>query len=167
MKMPRTSLENAVHALLENLPENTLVTPNELSKQLQIHWKTIMKAAKLVISVQNKIWKENMLLDLQKIGKTYGLKFSRNFEKMSRKERLAHLRNVYFQEPNKEDFLFVELLKRNAINARNAIRIRKDKLVSRLLQQGQLAENESGRIYLTDEGYAVAKGTLKLFPELK
>ena len=73
---------------------------------------------------------------------------------------------THFPMPSQEEKILVRLYLEKAFAPKDAIGMEKSTVVRKLLKQGQLLENKQGLIYLSDEGKTVAKGALKVYPEL-
>lgn len=164
--MSRMSLDEAVKMILDNLPEDS-TTPYQLSKNLNLNWKTVVKAVKIIEKIQRSCFEEGRRLVLERVGKNYVIRTFGNLGGLTPEQRLEYVRRKYFPEPETSDLLFAELLRRDATSPEKAVAIQRDALVSRFLRQGQFAETPEGKIYLTDEGILVAEGTLDLYPELR
>ena len=81
-------------------------------------------------------------------------------------ERARYVRQKYFPQPRQEDVLLVELFRRNAITKENAIQLEADEITEKLLNQEKIGKINQ-KVFLTEEGMMVAKGLIKLYPELK
>lgn len=169
MPSQRTGLEEAIDILLEKLPVGKAVTPNELqrSTKVPLSWQTILKAARVIKSAQDQLDERGLVLDVRREGRRYYLTLRRrNLLSMPAEERLAYVRQRYFPRPEEQDYLLAMLYNRGATSSDGAIRLKREKLIEKLLREETLAEAENGRIYLSKEGVTIARGVLKMYPEL-
>jgi len=164
----RTSLDKAVEILLDKVPLDRPITPHELQELSNLSWHTILKSAQIIVGIQNRLLKENIALDLRKERGRYVISMRRqSLLSLPVEERLRYVRARYFPEPDTQDYLLAELYRLGAAVPEKAIPLRRDSLLEELLAQETLAETENGRIYLTKEGAIIAKGILKMYPELR
>ena len=163
----RTSLGKAVETLLDKIPLDRPITPYELQELSNLSWHTILKSAQLIVGIQNRLLKENVVLDLRKEKGKYVISARRrNLLSLPVEERLRYVRARYFPEPDTQDYLLAELYRLGATVLEKAIPLKRDTLLEELLAQETLTETEDGRIYLTEEGAIIARGVLKMYPEL-
>ena len=80
------------------------------------------------------------------------------------------IKTQHFPLPTSEGYALVYLYLKDATSPSKAIPIDtqvENEVLERLLRQGQIKETPKSEYYLTDEGIVIAKGTLRIFPELE
>jgi hypothetical protein len=84
------------------------------------------------------------------------------------------LKAEHFPLPSQEAYLLLHLYLNNTTSLKNAIQLldvgrqkEKREILKKLVKQGHIKEKEESYLYLTDEGITIAKGTLRIFPELE
>jgi len=165
----RLSLDEAQKEILNMLPLDHPMSINEFKNtQMQSgSWQTIHKAISLIIEIQKHFLEENIVLDVKKERNRYILSTRLgNILSLPVEERVRYVRQKYFPQPMQEDVLLVELFRRNAITKEKAIQLKEDKITEKLLNQEKI-DKINQKIFLTEEGMMVAKGLIKLYPELK
>jgi len=83
-------------------------------------------------------------------------------------QQIATIRK-YFPQPGPEDTLLTRLYITGATNPSKTAQIQETELpiAEKLATQGQLTKATAGKYFLTEEGITIARGTLKIYPELK
>jgi hypothetical protein len=89
---------------------------------------------------------------------------TKGFLSIPQKERLNILRKD-FPDPEKQDLLFITLLKSNALSENSAVEIKKTSLIEKLIKQEHIAETKDGRFYLTKTGKIIAGGAVKIYSD--
>jgi len=163
----RTSFPEAIRKILDTLSkseENFTITSLSLSTGL--NRRTVEKVLDVVLETQGVL--EYKKLSVEKLNNIKMLRMEEKSGLLSLPDNIQKLiiRSAYFPTPSREEEIIVHLYLERAISREKAIRLEKSNLVGKLIEQGQLAE-EQGKIYLTEEAITVAKGTLDLYPELK
>ena len=163
----RTSFPEAVRKILDTLSgseENFTITSLSLSTGL--NRRTVEKALDVILETQEVL--EHRKISVEKLNNIKMLRMEEKSGLLSLPDNIQKLiiRSAYFPAPSREEEIIAHLYLKGAIARDKAITLDKSRLVKKLIEQGQLAE-EQGKIYLTEEGIAVAKGALDLYPELK
>lgn len=78
-------------------------------------------------------------------------------------EQKRMLKENFEVKLNESDKLYIGLLEANAINDKNAIKAEINKTVKEGLKFKHLAKTKDNKIYLTELGQTITKGTKKLF----
>ncbi len=163
----RTSFPEAIRKILDTLSrseENFTIT--SLSSSTGLNRRTVEKVLDIVLETQGVL--EYKKLSVEKLNKVKMLRMEEKSGLLSLPDNIQKLiiRSAYFPTPSREEEIIVHLYLERAISRKKAIHLEKSNLVGKLIEQGQLAE-EQGKIYLTEEGITVAKGALDLYPELR
>lgn len=165
--MERKSLSNAMKIVLDTLENGKSLSISQLSKQAHLNRRTVEKTLEILEIAQNHFSEKKLEITPLKHAKI--IQLSKKTGLLSLPENLQKLiiKTVYYPVPSREEEILVYSYSREAFNPEKAITIQKSQLVKKLIKQGQLMENEKGKIYLSDEGKTVAEGSLNLYPELK
>ena len=165
----RLSLAEAQKAILNSFPLDHPMSINEFrkTKMKNANWQTVWKAISLINDTQKHLLENNIVLDLKKDGNRYLITTRQiNLLSLPVEKRVRYIRQKYFPQPELEDILLIELYHRNAVKKENAIRLKEDKITKKLLAEEKINKIEE-RTYLTKDGVMVAKGLIKLYPEIK
>jgi len=105
---------------------------------------------------------------MEKVNKTRVLRVEERSGMLSLPDHVQKIiiRSLYFPTPSREEEILVHLHLRNATNERTAIKSEDARIIRKLLRQGQILPTADKRIYLSREGFIVAKGALDTYPEL-
>jgi len=167
MSRKRVSLSEVISIVLEKLPTNGEITPSDLKKAgIPASWQTILKAVQLIEEVQKKLEEKGIVIDIWREGREWKIGTRKRLHGMSMKERLRYVRQSFFPEPDERDILLTEMLRVEATDPKTAIKLRKNKLIEEMLNDGWIAEHQ-GNFYLTDLGLRISKTILRMYPELK
>lgn len=167
MQTERTSFPNAVKTILEKLKEGKAYSISHLAEETNLNRRTVEKALELLTDIQKSFMKNNLDIVGMKRGKIVQLTDRRQLLGLTEELQKLIIRTNYFPTPSREEEILVFLFLKHACSPENAVSIQESGLVEKLLEQGQILESSGGLIYLSDEGQIVAKGALKLYPELK
>ena len=79
------------------------------------------------------------------------------------------IRAKHFPMPSLEGYALAYMFLRKAISPKSAITMENEKqeTIEKLVRQGQIKKTRKGLLFLSDEGTIVAKGILKIHPQLK
>ncbi len=167
----RTSFPEAVKTIIETLEKGDSFSVSRLSQATNLNRRTVQKAVDFLKEIQHAFLE--MRLDVTELQGAKVIQIKKSVGMLSLPEHIQHLiiRMAYFPTPSREEEILVHAFTKKALSAETAIRVSRSQLVDKLLKQGQLEETENSRarasIYLSDEGQIVAKGALKLYPELQ
>jgi len=167
LKNERTGFPEAVKTILDALDKKgDGISVTSLARETNLNRRTVEKALNLLESVQEVL--SDKKLDVTKVERTRIVRF-RNTGLLGLPENVQKLiiRTAYFPTPSREEEILVFMQLRNSVSPENALKVERSKLLEKLLKQGQVLESSDGRFYLSDEGQTVAKGALKLYPELQ
>lgn len=163
----RTSFPAAVRGILNTLEKKGEgISVASLAREADLNRRTVEKALSLLEEVQKAFLEKK--LDITTLERTKIVRF-RNTGLLGLPENIQKLiiRTAYFPVPSREEEILVFMHLRNSTSPESAVRIDRSQLLAKLLKQGQVLESTDGRVYLSDEGQTVAKGALKLYPELQ
>jgi len=163
----RTSFPDAVTSILNALKKKDWYSISHLSRETNLNRRTVEKALALLEEVQKELLENK--LDIVELQKTKIVQLRKKEGLLSLPESLQKLiiKTAYFPVPSREEEVLVYLYLKKALSPETAIKMEKSAIVEKLLKQGQLLEKDDGLIYLSDEGMIVAKGALKIYPELE
>ncbi|MCD6537138.1 hypothetical protein J7L18_00790 [Candidatus Bathyarchaeota archaeon] len=163
----RTSFPDAVMSILKALKKGDWYSISRLSRETKLNRRTVEKALALLVEVQKELLEKQ--LDIVDLQKTKMVQLKNRLGLLSLPENVQKLiiRTAYFPAPSREEEVLVYLYLKKALSPETAIKMEKSAVVEKLLKQGQLLEKDDGLIYLSDEGEIVAKGALKIYPELE
>jgi hypothetical protein len=68
----------------------------------------------------------------------------------------------YFPKLDSEGKFLIELMEKNAIKRKDAVKLRKTPFIGKMLKLGRI-EEENGKFYLSDIGYKIAKGAKRIY----
>ena len=166
-KTERTSFPEAVKTILNKLEKRGEgISITGLARETDLNRRTVEKALSLLEEVQEAFLEKK--LDIMKVDRTKVIRF-RNAGLLGLPENIQKLiiRTAYFPAPSREEEILVFMHLKGSASPENAIKVERSKLLAKLLKQGQILESTDGRVYLSDEGQTVAKGALRLYPELQ
>ena len=165
MARERTSFPDATIKVLDVLDKGDGFTITGLSRETNLNRRTVEKVINVLERVQThfsekqiKISKINRMKTVQLTEKTGLLGFPEDIQKLI-------IRTTYYPAPSREEEILVHVFLKEATIPEKAVILEKTTLVNQLLEQGNLLETEKG-IYLSDIGETIARGALKLYPEL-
>lgn len=163
----RTDFSTAIQKVLSTLESGEPYTLNKLAQDTKLNFRTVKKAIELLQESQkllhDKVLETSSMdnLTLIRIKDKGGLAlYPENVQRLI-------LRTSYYPTASREEQVLTYLLLNNATNERSAIEMPEDKVVIELIEAEHIAKSEEGKYYLTSVGQMIAKGALKLYPELK
>jgi len=164
----RTSLPDATRAVLRTL-ETTgeSLTVSNVVQSTGLHRRTVEKAVDEIMEIQRVLKDKKVILD--KVNKMRVLRLEERSGMLSLPDHIQKIiiRSLYFPTPSREEEILVHLYLRDATNKRTAMKSEEgNRLTEKLLRQGQILSTTDKRIYLSKEGFTVAKGALDTYPEL-
>jgi hypothetical protein len=77
------------------------------------------------------------------------------------------IKTAYYPTVSREEEILAYLFIANASDASRAVDIPEDSKLGELLGAEHVARTPGGRYYLTSDGQTIARGALRLYPELK
>jgi hypothetical protein len=161
----RTSFPEAVKTIMAALKEERSLSVNALSRETKLNRRTVEKALKLLLDIQpyfQQIKLSPAVSDWRKLvevsERTGMLELPENVQRLI-------IRTVYYPNPSEEEIVLIHLLLNEATSAQKSVSLNKTQTIQKLVGQGQIVE-ENDKLFLSDEGEIVAKGALKIYPEL-
>jgi len=166
-QIERTSFPKAVKTVLDTLEKGEAFSITHLARETNLNRRTVEKVLNLLCEVQKSF--DDKRLDIMKVNKAKIVQLRRKVGLLNLPEELQKsiVRAIYFPIPSREEELLVYAYLKKAWSPENAIDLERTRIVEKLLKQGQFLESEEKKIYLSAEGRIVAKGALKLYPELE
>lgn len=163
----RTDFVTAVEKTLETLKSGESFTQNKLAQKTELNFRTLQKVlvhlGEVQLILQDKVIDISDLdsVKIVRMKERVGLtSFPDNIQKMI-------IKTLYYPTSSREEEILVHLLIRKAISKNSAIPLLEDSILKELLEIEYVAKTKSASYYLTSDGALVAKGALKLYPELK
>ncbi len=165
-KDERTSLDDAIMKVLQALCDRKGLNISQVAKEANLHWKTANKALTLLIQISTRL--EGKGIDSYDGGssKMFVLSDRVGLEKYPPEMRDMFIRSE-FPETTKEQRVLVDLLLKGATSTRMAIRLDNlDELLDKLAKMKRIKRTKDKRVFLTDIGLSIARGTMMTYPEL-
>lgn len=168
----RTSLDEACQTLFKVLVDRQKpYSMTGLAKETRLHRQTVEKCINLFWTLE-KAYLDNYRLKVNIIDKKKVIELERRTGLLSYPLEIQRLiiKTQHFPLPTSEGYALVYLYLKDATSPSKAIPINtqvENEVLERLLRQGQIKETTESEYYLTDEGIVIAKGTLRIFPELE
>jgi Mn-dependent DtxR family transcriptional regulator len=166
----RTPLDEACEQIIRRLSEEQKpYSITGLAKESQLHRKTVEKAINLLVNLEQKgldnFRLKVLTVDNRKIitleSRTGLLSYPEDIQRLIIKAR-------HFPFPTEEAYTLLYLYLNDAISPKSALPMEgKKEMLRKLLTQGQIKEKNESHYYLTEEGIIIAKGTLRIFPDLE
>lgn len=162
----RTDFSTAIQRVLHTLKNGDPYTLNKLSQEAKLNFRTVKKIIDFL--------QKNQISTLDKtleVSSTDNLTFIRLKEKSGLALYPEHIqqliiRTTYYPTTTREEEVLAYLFLHEATNGKSAVNISKDKIVEELIKAEHLAKTNDGRYYLTEDGIMIARGAIKLYPEL-
>jgi hypothetical protein len=166
----RTSLDDACEVIIKQLLEKQKpYSITGLAKEAGLHRKTVEKSINLLLTLEE-IWNEYYRLKLNTIDNRKIITLESRTGLLSYPEDIQRLiiKARHFPMPTQEAYVLVNLYLNGAVSPKNALPVEgKKEILNKLLKQEQIKEQGKSHYYLLEEGIIVAKGTLRIFPELE
>ncbi len=164
----RTDFPTAVERILEILESGEPYTLNRLTQESGLNFRTVKKAVELLQKSQ-KLLRERIL----EVSTAEKLTIIRARERAGglalypEKIQQLIIRTAYYPTVSREEEILAYLFIANASDASRAVDIPEDSKLGGLLEAEHVARTPGGRYYLTSDGQTIARGALRLYPELK
>jgi len=163
----RTDFSTALTKTLEVLKNGEMYTQNKLAQKTDLNSRTIAKILVLLDHVQS-VLKENEIdisalenVKVIRMRERSGLAtFPENIQKMI-------IKTIHYPTVSREEEILTHLFLRNATTEKSAVLIPEDSILKELVEAEHVSKTNDGRFYLTVDGGFIAKGALKLYPELQ
>jgi len=168
--MERTSCQEAVKVMLATLKSGDPFSISQLSRETGLNRRTIKKSLDILTEAQKQFLGKK--LDVIKLGQTVMIQLSEKGGLLNLPEELQNLiiRTAYYPTPSREEEVMVYLYREQAFSPEKACKLERMPLMQKLIEQGQIIETVKENVhaqYLSDEGKIIAKGALKLYPEIE
>jgi hypothetical protein len=162
----RTPFPEATKVILETLAaKDCPYTVSSLESKTGINRKTIDKALELLVELQR--LSEGHHLEIDKMKRIKVIRFRKEgFLALPEAAQMRILRTEYFPKPSEEDMILIHLYSKGATTEKSSINLKTTPILRKLVKQGQIMRKQ-GKFYLSDEGCIVARGAMKLYPEVK
>ncbi|MGB6785490.1 MAG: hypothetical protein WBE60_06390 [Nitrosotalea sp.] len=162
----RTDFATAVEKTLETLKSGESFTQNKLAQKTRLNFRTLQKVLDHIGEVQS-ILQEN-IVDISALGNVKIVRMKERAGLTSFPENIQKMiiKTLHYPTASREEEILVYFLIRKAISKDSAIDIPQDSMLRELMESEYVGKTKSG-YYLTSDGMMVAKGALKLYPELK
>lgn len=165
-KDQRTSFDEAILKALKALNEHGGLNVSQLAKLTDLHWKTADKALTLLIKISTNL--EGKGIDTYDGGSSKMYIIS---DRVGIEQYPPELRNMIikseFPEATEEQRVLATLLLKGATCTRMSIQLDvKESLLNKLLDKQRIKITKDGRIFLTEIGLKIGRGTLMTYPEI-
>jgi len=163
----RTDFPTAVQSILHVLEGRNPYTLNKLAYETGLNFRTVKKAIDLLKASQTTFFDNS--LEVSSMDNVTVIRLKEKSGLAFYPENIQHLiiRTSYYPTTTREEETLVYLLLQNAISDKTAINIEQDGIVGGLIEAEHIAKTNDGMYYLTKDGIVIAKGAIKLYPELK
>ena len=161
--MPKSSVVNVINEIVNTLDRTDQpLSTREIAIRGRLNRTTVEKYLTLLLEIERKgdiiLIKKSPKLKLWKLQR-------KSLLSLPKRERIQLIREKYFPEPDETDFLLVHLFRRQAINPKNAIKIKETGIVKKLLKEKKLGRTRNGKVYLTRDGKAIARGVEEIYSD--
>lgn len=162
----RTNLIKATERVLKTLQNGEPYTLNKLSEKTKLNFRTIKKSLAILELYQKLL--ENKRLDVSYLNKMASIQMKERVGMTSLPEKVQHLilKTSHYPTTSREEEILAFLYLHNAVDERSAITMSEDAKLRELVEAEHIIEKK-GKFYLSKMGGMVAKGAMKLYPELK
>lgn len=164
-KDERTSLDEAIIRVLDELTEKGGLNVSQAAKAASLHWQTADKVMTLLREISSRL--EGKSIDEYAAGKSrmYVLGGGTNIDQFPKEVRKEIVRFEY-PEISENHRMLVKLLLEGASCEKMAKKVDDTTEISELIESSRIMETKDGRIYLTDLGLRLARGTLKIYSDI-
>ena len=163
----RTDFASALHKTLDILKTGEPYSLNKLSEKANLNFRTIRKVIEVLEDNQSSL-----------SGKSLDVSILDNLTMVRMKEKSGlnmfpeHIQNLiiktmYYPTVSKEEEILVYLFLKNALDVVSATSLPENSIIQELVSAEHVGKTSDGKYYLTSDGRYIAKGALKLYPELE
>lgn len=163
----RTDFSSAVTKTLEILRDGEMYTQNKLAQKTDLNSRTIQKVLILLDDVQSALREKEIGITVMENAKVIRMSERSGLASFPEKVQSLILKTIYHPTTSREEEILTHLLLTNALDEKSAITIPKDKILKELIEAEFVSKTTNNRFYLTSDGKTIAKGALKLYPELR
>jgi len=155
--MPQDQLK-VVQKIEKSLQSGRPMSLHRLSKVTGLHYTTVKRYINLLDAVQKMPEIEVIRGDkttLVRVG-------TKKLSLLPEEEQIKIIKS-YSPKLEEDTKLLITLMEKGITSTKDAMKMRKTKLIEKLLKQGQLKKTKDDRIYLTDFGYKIARGAKSIY----
>ena len=162
----RTDFATALEIVLDVLKTGEPYSLSKLAQEANLNFRTVKKILHVLESSQSSFSRKH--LDVSNLDNLTVVKMK---EKTGMTMFPEHIQNLiiktsYYPTVSREEEILTYLFLKNAINPDFRIDLPEDHVLKELVE-AEHVEKINGKYYLTEDGIYIAKGALKLYPELK
>lgn len=165
----RTPLDEAVKEIFKLLVESEKsYSMTSLARESHLHRKTVQKSIELLSTLEKYL--EDYRLTLREVDNRKIITLERRVGLLSYPEEVQKfiIKSKYFPMPSEETYVMLHLYLRDAISREKAVPLEgKENEMKKLIKQEKINQKGATKYYLSDEGITIAKGALKIYPELE
>jgi len=162
----RTDFISAVHRTLDILKTGEPYSLNKLSEEANLNFRTVKKIIEVLESNQSSLSGKN--LDVSVLGNLTVVRMKERSGLTMFPEHIQNLiiKTMYYPTVSREEEILVHLLLNNALDRDSAISLSEYGILKKLIEMEHVGKTNN-KYYLTSDGKYIAKGALKLYPELE
>jgi len=162
----RTDFVTAYHKVLGILKSGEPYTLSKLSQKANLNFRTIKKILYVLESSQSSF--SGKYLDVTNLENLTVIKMKEKAGLTLFPEHIQSLiiKTSHYPTVSREEEVLVHLLLKNATNRNSTIDLLEDQTLKDLVE-AEHVEKTNGQYFLTEDGKYIAKGALKLYPELE
>jgi len=162
----RTDFATALEMILDILKTGEPYSMSKLAKEANLNFRTVKKILHVLEFSQSSFSGKH--LDVSNLDNLTVVKMK---EKTGMTLFPEHIQNLiiktsHYPTVSREEEILTYILLKNAVNPDSAIDLLEDHILKELVEAEHVGKI-SGKYYLTEDGRYIAKGALKLYPELK
>lgn len=163
----RTDFSSAVFKTLEVLKDGESYTQNKLAQKTDLNTRTINKILIMLTDVQNTLREKEIDISEMENAKIIRMNDRSGLASFPEKIQSLILKTVYNPTTSREEEILTYLWLSNAVDIKSSISIPENKILSELVDAEFITKTKDRKFYLTSDGKVIAKGALKLYPELR
>ena len=162
----RTDFATALEMILDILESGKPYSMSKLAKEANLNFRTVKKILHVLESSQSSF--SGKYLDVTNLDNLTVVKMK---EKTGMTLFPEHIQNLiiktsHYPTVSREEEILTHILLKNATNPDSAIDLLEDHILKELVEAEHVGKIND-KYYLTEDGRYIAKGALKLYPELK
>ena len=162
----RTDFATALEMILDILESGKPYSLSKLAKEANLNFRTVKKILRVLEFSQSSFSGKH--LDVSNLDNLTVVKMK---EKTGMTLFPEHIQNLiiktsHYPTVSREEEILTHILLKNAVNPDSAIDLREDHILKELVEAEHVGKIND-KYYLTEDGRYIAKGALKLYPELE
>lgn len=163
----RTDFVSALHKTLEILKSGEPYSLNKLSEEANLNFRTVKKIIGVLESNQSSF--SGKSLDISVLDNLTVVRMKEQSGLTMFPEHIQNLiiKTMYYPTTSREEEILVYLFLKNALDSASAINLPENSTLQKLVGAEHIGKTDNDRYYLTSDGKYIAKGALKLYPELE